>query len=402
MTADRGPAPDDGSGPAGAALAAARLATKVLRDEAAAADESATFPVGSLDALRQSGLLGLLVPASFGGLQGDLRTFAAVAGELSGACLSTGMVWAMHTQQVVALVHAGSPGLQSRLLPRIAAGEVYLASVTSERGKGGHLLSAVQPVRPGEAGLRVERNAPTVTGIRHADGFLVTMRSAPDAPETSVSLVYIDRAQAEITVAGSWNPMGMRGTESLGADIVAEVPADQIVGGSGEFRSFALHPFVSAGHIGWAACWLGAARSVFAQFIGLLRSPKHRKAFPLGNDLFGARLAEIRLLLDTASAFLRRVVDEVEALDRTGGDPEDPAFQLHLNGLKVVVSDLAFKAVNQLMEIAGLRLGYLRDAQVPVERVFRDMRAASLNYSNERLLVANGWLTVLDRDVALL
>ncbi len=385
-----------------AILASARLVTKVLRDEAAAADETASFPVGSLDALRQSGLLGLFVPERFGGLGGDLRTFVALAGELSGACLSTGMSWAMHNQQVAALVHAATPELQSRLLPRIAAGAVYIASVTSERGKGGHLLSAVQPVQPCAAGLRIERNAPTVTGIRVADGFLITMKSSPEAPTSSVSLVYVDRAQAEITITGGWNPMGMRGTESFGADIVAEIPADQVVGGSGEFRRIALHPFVTVGHIGWAACWLGAARSVFHQFVGMLRAPKHRKAYPVGNDLFGARLAEIRLLLDTASAFLGRVVDEVEELDRTGGDPEDPAFQLHVNGLKVVVSDLSFKAMNQLMEIAGLRHGYLRDSALALERVFRDMRAASLNYSNDRLLVANGWLTLLDRDVTLL
>jgi acyl-CoA dehydrogenase len=134
----------------------------------------------------------------------------------------------------------------------------------------------------------------------------------------------------------------------------------------------------------------------------MLRSPEHRKGFAFGEDLFGVRLARVRLLLDTVGAFLSRVVQEVTDLDQAGGDPEEPAFQLHVNGLKVAASELLFDAVSQLMEVAGLRHGYLRDAALPLERVFRDMRSASMNYANDRLLVANGWLATLDREVVLL
>ncbi|GAB3655036.1 acyl-CoA dehydrogenase family protein [Actinocorallia lasiicapitis] len=384
------------------AIDLAQGAAKILLEEAAAVDAEALFPERGLATLRDSGLMGLLVPVEYGGLGADLRTFTQVVAVLSGACASTGMIWAMHQQQVTALVSAGTPTLRARLLPEIAAGRVYLASVTSERGKGGHLLSARQPVVPGPDGLLIERDAPVVTGVSAADGFLMTMRSGPREPESSVSLVYVGRDQAEVTVTGSWDPLGMRATDSRAALIRATVPADQVVGEPGGFRRIALHPFVTTGHLGWAACWLGAAQSLFRQFVAMLRSPRQRKAFAFGEDVFGIRLARIRLLLDTVSAYLARVVAEVERLDATGGDPEDAAFQLHVNGLKVVASEQLFAAVDQLMTLAGLRAGYLRDPAFPLERVFRDLRAAALNYANDRLLVANGWLTALDRDVALL
>lgn len=383
------------------ALAKASQVAKVCREGAAQADASASFPAQAMAALRESGLLGLLVPARFGGYEADLGTLVEVAQELGGACLSTAMIWAMHTQQAAVLARSATPALQRRLLPRVARGEAYLASVTSERGKGGHLLTATQPLTSSGTGLAVVRDAPVVTGAAVADGFLITMRSEPGAPPTSVSLVYVDRAQAEITVTGDWNPLGMRATQSLPVRIAAEVPADQLVGEPGQFSSFALHPFITVGHIGWAACWLGAARGVFREFIAMLRSPQQRKGFPFGEDLFGMRLARIRLLLDTVGALLSRVVQETADLDRTDGDPAAPAFQLHVNGLKIAASEMLFDAVNQLMELAGLRHGYLRDAALPLERVFRDLRSASMNYANDRLLVANGWLATLDRGVIL-
>jgi acyl-CoA dehydrogenase len=384
------------------ALERAHAAAKVLRDDAAAIDASAMFPHRGLTVLRQSGLMGLLVPKEYGGYGADIATFVKVAQELSGACLSTGMIWAMHQQQVAAIVHAGLPSLRERVLPQIAAGEVYLASVTSERGKGGHLLSAQQPVLASEGELVIRRDAPVVTGVAAADGFLVTMRSGPEAPESSVSLVYVARAQAEIELTGDWNPLGMRGTESRAARIAARVPVDQVIGSPGGFRQIALHPFVTTGHIGWAACWLGAARELFRQFVEVLRSPRLRKGLAFGEDLFGVRLARVRLLLDTVSAFLSGVVAEVMELDRFGGDPEDAAFQLHINELKVVASESLTEAVDQLMTVAGLQRGYLRDPAFPLERVFRDLRSAPLNYANDRLLVANGWLAALDRDVTLI
>nr|MDT0663910.1 acyl-CoA dehydrogenase family protein [Micromonospora sp. DSM 115978] len=352
----------------------AREVAAVLRADARAADAEASFPQRGLQALRDSGLLGLLVPEEYGGYGAGLPTVVEVAGELSGACLSTGLVWAMHTQQVAVLVASASPTLRERLLPRLGRGEVYVASVTSERGKGGHLLSARQPLVERPTGYRLERDAPVVTGVVAADGFLVTMKSAPEAAETSVSLVYVDRERdrAEVSVTGSWDPMGMRATDSRAARLVADVPFDQVVGMPGEFRRIALHPFVTVGHVGWAACWLGTARAAFRQVVAMLRSPRDRKGFDLDSELFRARLARVRLLLDATSAFLGRVVAEAARVDDGDLDPEDPAFQLHVNGLKIAAAEFLFDAVNQLVETVGLRHGYLRDSPLALERAFRD------------------------------
>ena len=384
--------------------ALARRVLPLLESRAADIDERAAFPEENLAELRRSGLMGLLVPREHGGLGGSYQDLSRVARALGEACMSTALIWAMHCQQVAAIVDHAGEDLRKQVLPRIAAGEVYVASVTTEKGKGGHLLTAVAPLEPDGDGFTLRREAPIVTGGQVADGFLITMRGGPDAPENDVQLVYADRDQLRLETRSDWNPMGMRGTHSVAMNIEGHVPASNIVG-SGGFKDVAISSLVPAGHIAWASCWLGAATGAFRKVVAMLRDPKRRKQFDLDSDLFLSRLSRVRMELATVSAFLGRVTDAYQGLradpDRPAADYEAPWFQLQLNELKVLAAEQTFSAADHLVELTGLRHGYIRNADMPLERVFRDLRSASLNYGNDRLLVANGRLALLDREVAL-
>jgi len=369
----------------------------VLHDESREVDDTAEFPVRGLAALRESGLMGLLVPEELGGLGGDLDDLVSVSMELAGECLSTALIWGMHCQQVAALVGHAGPELRKRLLPRIGAGEVYVASVTSEKGKGGHLLSAEAPLRRKDGRLLLERDAPIVTGALQADGFLVTMRDDESAPPNAVTLVYADRDDLTIEASGSWNPMGMRGTHSVAVKLAGRLPESNVVGRPGEFRTVATRSFIPAGHIAWAACWLGSARAATKAVVELLRSPSGRKQFDVDSETLRTRLARVRVDLDAIAALLSQVVRDATSED----DPEPPPIQLRLNALKIFSSERSFAVVDELIQLVGLRYGYIRDAPFPLERLFRDLRSASLNYANDRLLLANGALALLDREVTL-
>ncbi|MEU4559498.1 acyl-CoA dehydrogenase family protein [Actinoplanes sp. NPDC023936] len=374
---------------------------QVLAENAGRADAEASFPAESLAALRGSGLMGLLVPAEYGGAGGTLQDLVRVSGELAGACLSTAMIWAMHCQQVAAVVAYAESPLRDTLLPRIAAGEVYLASVTSERGKGGHLLTAQAPLETDGDELIVRRDAPIVTGALHADGFLITMRQDAGAPPHAVTLVYADRADLKMETKGDWDPLGMRGTHSVAVQLDGTVPATNLIGEPGGFREVVVRAFAPAGHLGWAACWLGAARAALAEVVQLMRSPAGRRQLPSDSPLVRVRLARVRQDLEVAAAFLNAVTAEADAALRDARTAEDPAFQIRLNALKVETSERAYRAVDQLVELVGLRFGYLRGGPLKLERTLRDLRSASLNYANDRLLLANGALTLLDREVRL-
>ncbi|MFD0971279.1 acyl-CoA dehydrogenase family protein [Plantactinospora endophytica] len=380
--------------------AAARVRT-VLRQHADAADEEARVSEPGMAELRRSGLMGLLVPQEHGGLGGDLADLVEIAQLLADGCTSTAMIWAMHCQQTDALVRFAAPALRDRLLPRVARGELYLASITTGPGTSGHLLSNASPLSGTTEGLQVLREAPIVTGGTHAEGFLITMRSSPDAPESEISLVYADREQLDVVERQDWDTLGMRGTHSLGLKLTGVVPRSQVVGEDGGFRTVALESMAPVGHLAWAACWLGAARSALGGLVGLLRSPERPRSIDVRSELVAERLARIRMDLELVGGYLHRVTDEVGQLRAAGSSLAGTATQIHLNTLKVTAAELTFRSVDRMVQLAGLSVGYRRRSSVPLERHFRDLRSAALNYSNDRLLTATGALTLMDRSVQL-
>jgi alkylation response protein AidB-like acyl-CoA dehydrogenase len=377
----------------------------VLREHAATHDESATFPVEAMAALREHRLLGLLVPTEYGGLGADLTTFVEVASGLSAHCLSTGQIWAMHCFQVDAIVRYGSPQLRANLLPRVAAGDVYIASVTSERGRKADLLSAATPLDTDGDRVVIERSAPVVTGGEHADGYLITMRRSPTAAESEVSLVYADRGDLQVETVGRWDSLGVRATESIGMVLKGAVPAYHVVGEPGGFAEIARESMVPISHLGWSACWLGTAKGAFTDVVrwsAKSASADRRHGAAGQSDLLYERLGQVRVALELVSSYLTRVRQEIDQARAAKASLCSPRHRLQLNTLKIAASDLTFRAVNDMLQIVGLRSGYLKDSEIPMERHFRDLRSASLNHANDRLLVGVGALSMLDRNVTLI
>lgn len=357
-------------------------------------DLHARFPVEGMRALRESPLMGLMVPVEYGGLGGSLVDLVKVSGILVAGCPVTAFIWAMHCQQVDALARYAAPDLAEHTLRRIANGEVYLGSVTTEPGSGGRLLTSEAPARAQGDRVGFDRSAPIVTGARHADAFLITLRSSDDAPRGSVTLVYVERPDMEITELRQWDMLGMRGTENISAQLRGTVPLGQIVGTAGEFDTIAVESMIPVGHVGWAACWIGAARVAAEQVVRHLR----KRASNPGDasfDLKAVRLARIRMTLEIAETYLFSVASEVDAGRRAGVSLRPAATQIHLNTLKVAAAELSYDMANQLIELGGFELGYTRGAS-RLEQLLRDLRSASINYSNDRLLSATGRLMFLD------
>jgi alkylation response protein AidB-like acyl-CoA dehydrogenase len=101
-----------------------KLSQEVLRPGADQIDQSRRFPRENIAALGKAGVLGLLIPAQFGGAGASLGEMSRVLDTQSQACASTAMVMLMHywsplsrTQQAfrfVALIETVSAICSSR------------------------------------------------------------------------------------------------------------------------------------------------------------------------------------------------------------------------------------------------------------------------------------------------
>ena len=379
-------------------VALAKEASVRLADYAAVVDREGRWPSESLSALQDVGLFGANVPREYGGRSANLHDLVQVGIALGGGCLSTAMVWAMHCQQVDAVVRHGSGELKARLLPKIARAGHYLGSITTEVGIASRgLLSVQAPLGVVERDIEVVREAPIVTGGEAADGFLITMRDSESAGPGSVTLVYIDRADlSEFSVERPWDAMGMRGTGSVGLRLAGTTPQSCIIGSRGGFSGVASDSFIPVGHLLWSACWLGGAKEAFERTVSQIRSS--RRGSSSLTETKRTLLARARIDIELVETYLLRVADEVSCGRAESSDEFSPhhGSSLHLNVLKVATSELSFAAVNNLMELNGLFDGYRVQSEMPIERIFRDLRSASINYSNSRLLPIIGTLSLVE------
>jgi acyl-CoA dehydrogenase len=354
-------------------------------------DRQARFPAEVLDRMRETGLLGCLVPTEYGGLGGSVREMADITYQLARSCSSVAMIFAMHCQQAAAIVRHGSPELRRQLLPRVAAGELYLASVTTEQKTGGHLLTSGASSELAADQLLIDRFAPVCTGGMAADGFLISLQSPNATRDSDVSLVYADRAQLTVQPRGGWNPVGMRATASGPLQLTGSVPVRQLVGADGRFREIVVETFAPVGHIGWAAGWLGCADGALSRTVKQLRGGGSGLS-----DVQRQRLSRIRLRSDAVHSMLSNAIEHYrrapESLTTMSG-------QLLVNGLKVFASEQTRLLVDELIELVGMRFGYMTDSPLALERAWRDLRSAPLNFSNDRLDQADGNLVLMDAGV---
>ena len=378
---------------AAASIAKVReIARDILPAEARNADRENRLPIKSIEALQAAGLFGFSASETQGEAKCDMRMFSKVAQIIGEQCLATAFIWVQHIQQLALLVEHGNESA-SVVIQDVARNGSLLASITTEEKKGGELLHAYSSLsedRPGYS--RVRRIAPMVAYGEKATWFLVTMRASSEASLNCVNLVAVHRDDpGEIAVTGDWESMGMVGTRSVPMLLDVVVPNRRILHG---FKEIAIQSMIPFAHVGWSSMWFGAARGAYERFVAETR--KNRSVF--ASDLFTHRLARIRLLLDTVSYALGAVISDLEAI-RAGGDAggySNPGFNIKLNNLKILAAESCYEAIERLVELAGLFRGYLAQEYLQLERVFRDLRSASLMLNNDRLLEANGKMIMLE------
>ncbi|MGY1422631.1 acyl-CoA dehydrogenase family protein [Bacillus cereus] len=368
----------------------------VLNKEAEDVDKNNEFPSKGLKVLKESDFMSLMIPEAFGGLGQGIRMASKISQILASGCLSTSIIWGMHCQQVMAVVNHAKPNIKNKLLSEIVKKKLYIASVTSENKKGGHLLTAYSPLKwLSKEEFSLNREAPTVTGGAYADAYLITVKKVEKGLNSDVSLVYANREDLKVQQKDKWDSMGMRGTQTVAMVIKGDLNKDTILTEE-KFEDVAQITLIPMAHVMWVSGWLGATKSAFEQQVKIMRKHKYTKKYNF--DLIIYRLSQVRLLIDTVEVYLNDVIDKYEkAYSKKQIDfLKSNNFNIHLNNLKILGSENLFKAVNELIEISGLYHGYAKNSEISLERIFRDLRAASLMYHNDRLKLANGKLALFD------
>ncbi|PYC80209.1 acyl-CoA dehydrogenase [Streptomyces tateyamensis] len=367
-----------------------------FRDRAAGYDERGEFPYRNIDELRDSGYLGLTVPAELGGLGGDLRDLVVAQERLAAGCGSTALVVNMHLSMAGQLARAWRGGNEqaAALLRGAAEGSVFLAGATAEPGHALVRSTGAKAVRT-TGGYLVTGHKTFGTGTAVAT-HLVSMavhEEHPDGPQVLVFRVPADAPGLKVRT-GSWHTAGMRATCSDNVDLdQVEVPDEAV---TLRFPQDHLDGTLLQTLWGWAmpsfgAVYLGIAVGALTQCLQDVRQRQwqHR-------PFTQSTIAECELLVETARAVIARTAAEVmgNSLWTELGVQEGMA---RVVAAKLVGTNHAVDVVDRVVRLVGspaLKAGSLYD------RAQRDVRAGTMHpYSNadaQELLAA----TALDLPVA--
>jgi alkylation response protein AidB-like acyl-CoA dehydrogenase len=165
------------------------LTGELLRPRAAESDQALGPPAENLRALARVGVMGLTVPAEYGGADGSPGEVRRALEIVASGCGVTAFVLFQHLVGCRHLAGSANEGLKEVVLPPLATGERFCSLAFSHLRRPGPPAVRVEPV---EGGWRFDGTAPWMTGWGYADECLLA-GTLPDGDSVWVMTALAER-----------------------------------------------------------------------------------------------------------------------------------------------------------------------------------------------------------------
>lgn len=349
------------------------VATRILAPHAGENDKAGRFSTEAIEALSDSGLLGLMLSTDFGGSGLGPRSFAAVMSTLAEADASVAMVYLMHMLGT-ATISAARPSAASAVAPvlrDIGAGRHLSTLAFSEAGSRSHFWAPVSRAQRNGNGVYISARKSWVTSAGHAQSYVVSALAPEGAGPTDSTLYLLTAGTRGLSVAGPWDGLGLRANAS--APIALEqcaVPYDLQLTDDGAGFPAMLNVVLPLFSLGTSAVALGLCRAAVAGTASHLKNAKFEHlGQSLGESLptLRAQLAAMQIDTDGLSARIDDLVDHLEK-------PRETTV-LRVLETKAAAGDTAINVTSTAMRVCG---GAAFSKHLSIERFFRDAHAGAV------------------------
>ncbi|MDX1914851.1 MAG: acyl-CoA dehydrogenase family protein [Methylophilus sp.] len=372
-----------------------RIGREIARPNADDVDIKARFPIETANALREAGAFIWPIPVEFGGLGVDSYELAKQCAVLGQYDASAAAALAMHHTQILSAVHHanGNPALQD-YMRRVAKENRIIASVTSEVGPGGNMRNSQCAVERQGDRYTLTKKATTVSYGSYADDLMITARKDSTAAAGDQVLVIAERGNFELKDKGVWDTLGMRGTCSEPATVVAHGEAWQVM--EVPFADIATYTMVPTSHLFWAACWYGVATDAVNKSRELLRLKARSMpgTTPMGAHRVADLDAELQSMEHEVFGMAREYADAIAQNDneKLGG----LAFAKRINALKLNCSKKVIAIVTEAMATIGIQ-AYKNNSPFSLSRQLRDAHSAVMQVHNDRIQQTNASILLVHK-----
>lgn len=338
----------------------------VAAEHAERVDTDCAFPAEAVDALRKTGLLGLVLPREIGGMGSGPVEFTEVVAQLSAACGSTAMIYLMHMAAAVTVAASPPPGLPD-LLADMASGKQLGTLAFSEPGSRSHFWAPVSTASADGDGIAVRADKSWVTSAGFADVYVVSVGSA-DGAAGDVDLYAVPADTPGLRVAGTFTGMGLR--ECLRAN-GRRHSHPGFVSSRGGRRRIRHHDANGTALVQSRKC---GCLTGFGDRSHRCRGQARRDR-PVGTPRWQPGRAAHDPRPDRSDGHhAGRAKAYLEVAANSVSSPDDTTLT-HVLGVKASVNDAALTITESAMRVCG---GAAFSKHLPIERAFRDARAGSV------------------------
>ena len=347
-------------------LMAKDFARKELEPLAAKRDKEEIFPMDVVKKMGQLGLLGMMVPAEYGGVGAGAVSYCLALQEIAYSCASTAVTMSVANLSTEPLLKFGNENQKAKYLFKLAQGELLGCFALTEPGAGSD---------PGSLSIKAEDKGDyylingTKTFITHgqyADVVNLITRTSPEKGSKGLSAFIVEKGTPGFSIGTREDKMGLRASNTV--ELLFEdcqVPKENLLGKEGLGFKIAMTA-LDSGRIGIASQALGITRACLDESI---RYAKERKQFGKAISSFQAiqwMIADMATGIEAASLL---------TLSAAWRKDQGMPFTKEASMAKLFASELANKSAYLAMQIHG-GYGYLKDFKV--ERLYRDARATSI------------------------
>jgi alkylation response protein AidB-like acyl-CoA dehydrogenase len=345
------------------------VAREVAAKEAEDVDASYQWAGGTMRALQEAGLAGLVIQERHGGLGQGLFALSQVCEILGAECGSCGLSFGMHHVGAAVIAAKPTPVQVDEFLGPICQGKHITTLALSEPGTGSHFYFPQTGLKhTGNGELEINGTKTFVTNGRHADSYVVsTVGTESDAPSFHFSCVVIPKDTANMEWTGEWKGLGMRGNSSVSCDLKnVRVPAANLLGEEGDQLWYVFNVVTPYFLVAMSGTYLGIAQAAINEAIAHISNRSYEHS--------GSRLADISVIQHKLGRLWARL-ESVRSLLHAAcasADRGDPNALPQILASKAEVGTVAVDTVNEAMTLIG-GIGYRENSKLA--RLLRDVRA---------------------------
>ncbi|MEH7460746.1 acyl-CoA dehydrogenase [Bacillus thuringiensis] len=329
--------------------------------------EQGVFPREVLKKMGELGLMGIPIPAKYGGAEMDFISYILAIHEISKVSATVGVILAVHTSVGTnPILYFGTEEQKQKYLPKLAAGEYLGAFALTEPGAGsdaGSLKS--RAVRQGDEYV-INGSKVFITNGGEADTYIVFASTNPDAGTRGISAFIAPKDTPGLIVGKDEHKMGLLGSCTVQLTFEdMKVPAENLLGEEGQGFKVAMAN-LDVGRIGIGAQSLGIAEAALECATNYAKE-RHQFGKPIAAQQgLGFKLADMATAVEAARLLVYRA-----ASLRAQGLPCGKEASI----AKLFASKTAVEVAVEGVQVLG---GYGYTKEYPAERFFRDAKICEI------------------------